>query len=370
MSSHYLQFQEVAIDRVEQVEANMGFKERKHHSSQALATSMPHDRSQLQATLKARKSTTTDAIERLHANDLPLDTFLRKNDKLCQPVVIQGRLDERKALQCWSLYNLVSNYSDDEFVVCRDLNQNIVMVKMKYFAYYHKNYWDPSPFQIAEDLATGGKRRRREDYDVPLYFKDDIFKYAKESDLPLARAFNLGPALSGERIQTNPLHCNLWSALVHGARRWCLFPQHVSQYLLCNEHRAAQGLLDRDCCHVVRAHYPNTQSSRRPRYCKPFEILQAVVEVFCVPTRWWYMVINLEVCVVVSHHHCSANKLSQTWLKLTRGNKKLERAWFEALRRRRPELAVLVPRKEKRRSLGSDSRATLRSSDQGGSDNA
>ncbi|KAL3190864.1 hypothetical protein MRX96_019115 [Rhipicephalus microplus] len=68
MSSHYLQFQEVAIDRVEQVEANMGFKERKHHSSQALATSMPHDRSQLQATLKARKSTPTDAIERLHAN--------------------------------------------------------------------------------------------------------------------------------------------------------------------------------------------------------------------------------------------------------------------------------------------------------------
>ncbi|KAL3184482.1 hypothetical protein MRX96_031773 [Rhipicephalus microplus] len=353
MSSHYLQFQKVAIDRVERVKAKLGLKERKHHSSQASATSSHHDRSQLLATLKARKSMPTDAIERLHAKDLPLDTFLRKNDKLCRPVVIQGLLDEWKALERWSLYNLVSKYSDNEFVVGHDQNRNVVTVKMKYFAYYLKEYRDPSPFQITDDLATGGKRRMREDYEVPSYFKDDIFKYAKESDLPPTRAFNLGPALAGERIQTNPLDCNLTcSATTTGPR-------------------ARTRLIETAVAWFKRI-YPKTQSSHWPRYFKPLEILQTAGEVVFVPAGWWYVVINLDVCVVMSHHHCSANTLSQAWPKLTRGNKKLERAWFEALRRRRPELTVLVPRKEKRRSRDSDSSATSRSSDvdQDSSDNS
>ncbi|XP_054930197.1 bifunctional arginine demethylase and lysyl-hydroxylase PSR-like [Dermacentor andersoni] len=371
MSSHYLQFQKVAIDRVERVKAKLGLKDRKHHTSQASAASSQHDRSQLLATLKTGKSTPTDTIERLHAKDLPLDTFLRKHDKLCRPVVIQGLLDEWKALERWSLYNLVSKHSDDEFLVGRDQNQNSVTVKMKYFAYYLKEYRDPSPFQIADDLASGGKRRLRDDYEVPSYFKDDIFRYARESDLPPTRTFNLGPPLAGDRIQTNPLHCNLWSALVHGSRRWCLFPHHVPQDLLCNDHRAARKdrRLETAVAWFERI-YTKTQSSRWPRYFKPLEILQAAGEVVFVPAGWWYVVINLDVCVVISHHHCSASKLAQAWPKLTRSNKKLERAWFEALRRRRPELAALVPRKQKRRSRDSysdaktaDSSATSCSSD-------
>lgn len=350
MSSHYAQFQKVAIDRVERVKVKLGIKD-KRTPSQASATSHNQDRSQLLSTLKTGKAHPTDTIERLHAKDLPLDTFLRKNEKLCRPVVIQGLLDEWKAMERWSLYNLVSKHSDDEFIVGRDHNQNAVTVKMKYFAYYLKEYRDQAPFQIADDLASGGKKRLREDYEVPSYFKDDMFKYVRESDLPPTRCFNLGPPLAGERIQTNPLQCNLWSALVHGSRRWCLFPHHVPQDLICNDQRARSK--DRRLESAVawfEKIYPKTQSSRWPRYFKPLEILQAAGEVVFVPAGWWYVVINLEVCVVISHHHCSPSKLSQTWTKLTRNNKKLARVWFETLRRRRPEVAALVPRKAARQT--------------------
>ncbi|KAK8776383.1 hypothetical protein V5799_030272 [Amblyomma americanum] len=286
MSSHYLQFQKVAVDRVERVKAKLGLKDHKH-PSQASATSH-QDRSQLVNTLKTGKAHPSDTIERLHAKDLPLDTFVRKNDKLCRPVVIKGLLDEWKALDRWSLYNLVSKHSDDEFIVGRDHNQNAVTVKMKYFAYYLKEYRDPTPFQVSDDLASGGKKRLREDYEVPSYFKDDMFKYAKEADLPPTRCFNLGPALAGDRIQTNPLHCNLWSALVHGSRLWCLFPHHVPQDLLCNDHRATRKdrRLDSAVAWFERI-YPKTQSSRWPRYFKPLEIMQASGEVVFVPAGWW-----------------------------------------------------------------------------------
>ncbi|KAL1416873.1 hypothetical protein MTO96_027468 [Rhipicephalus appendiculatus] len=351
MSSHYLQFQKVAIDRVERVKAKLGLKERKHHSSQASAASSHHDRSQLLSTLKTGKSAPTDTIERLHAKDLPLDTFLRKNEKLCRPVVIQGLLEEWKALERWSLYNLVSKYSDEEFIVGRDQNQNVVTVKMKYFAYYLKEYRDPSPFQIADDLASGGKRKLRDDYEGAVVLQGRHLQ-VRQGVRPAADA-HLQPGTCPGRGK-DPDE-----------------PAALQPDLLCNDHRAARKdrRLETAVAWFERI-YPKTQSSRWPRYFKPLEILQAAGEVVFVPAGWWYVAINLEVCVVMSHHHCSASKLAQAWPKLTRGNKKLERAWFEALRRRRPELAVLMPRKQKRRSPDSfsdaktaDSSATSCSSD-------
>lgn len=347
MSSHYLQFQKVAVDRVERVKAKLGHRYRKHSSN---ASTSSHDRSQLLNSVKAFKAKTTETVERHHAKDLPLDTFLRKHEKLCRPVVIQGLLDEWKALERWSLYNLVSKHSDDEFVVGRDQNHNNVTIKMKYFAYYLKEYKDSNPFQITDDLSGAGKRRLREDYDVPSYFKDDMLKYAREADLPATRCFNLGPPLAGQRIQTNPLQCNLWSALVHGSRRWCLFPHHVPQDLLCNDHKGRKERRIDSASAWFEKVYPKTQSSRWPRYFKPLEILQAPGEVVFVPAGWWYVAINLDVSVVVLQHHCSPSKLPQAWPRLTKGNRRLERGWYELLRRRRPEVAVLIPPRKSRRT--------------------
>ncbi|CAN8026879.1 unnamed protein product [Ixodes persulcatus] len=348
MSSHYLQFQKVAVDRVERVRAKLGHRDHKHTSAASSASTQ--ERTLLLNSLKTCKAKQSELVERHHAKDLPLDTFLRKHEKLCRPVVIHGLLDEWKALERWSLYNLVSMHSDCEFSVGRDHNLERVSIKMKYFAYYLKEYREPVPLQISDDLRDGGTRRLREDYDVPSYFKDDMFKYARDADLPPTRCFNLGPPLAGDRIQTNPMQCNLWSALVHGARRWCLFPHHVPQDLLCHDHKARKDRRLESAVAWFDKTYPKTQSPRWPRYFKPLEIVQAPGEVVFVPAGWWYVAINLDVCVAVSHHHCSPSKLAQAWPRLVRNNKKLKRNWYELLRRRRPEVAVLVPPRKTRRS--------------------
>uniref|UniRef100_A0A672Y3Q4 Jumonji domain containing 6, arginine demethylase and lysine hydroxylase n=1 Tax=Sphaeramia orbicularis TaxID=375764 RepID=A0A672Y3Q4_9TELE len=127
------------------------------------------------------------------------------------------------------------------------------------------------------DSSYGEHAKRRkllDDYQVPVFFRDDLFQFAGEKRRPW---FVMGPARSGTGIHIDPLGTSAWNALVQGHKRWCLFPR--------------QTPLEKLCVCVL------TLTS-------------------CVSAGgWWHVVLNLDTTIAVTQNFARRPKLSRKWYR-------------------------------------------------------
>jgi len=283
---------------------------------------------------------------------LSCDEFFDKYEGTETPCVIQNiPLEEDwPAVHKWTFEALERSDNallDRRFKCGEDDDGDNITVKLKYFLQYMHHNKDDSPLYIFDSSFEDDKTAQSilNDYRVPKYFRNDLFRYVSESRRPPYRWFLVGPERSGTCIHLDPLATNAWNTLIQGKKRWVLFPPHVPKRVV-----KGKGLIGKDeddeAIHYFMFILPRIKQRAAERADHEeyrdfacYEFTQNEGETVFVPHGWWHAVLNLTDTVGITQNFVSPRNFDSCWKETRTGRKRMAYKWLCKLKEHERDLA-------------------------------
>lgn len=131
---------------------------------------------------------------RIDVAETSCEEFVREWEGPRRPVVLRGLAADWAAGERWTLGRLLREYGEQRFKVGEDDDAYAVFVKLKHYMRYLATTRDDSPLYVFDSsfAEREGTRALREDYALPGFFADDLFKLVGERRRPPYRWCVLG----------------------------------------------------------------------------------------------------------------------------------------------------------------------------------
>jgi histone arginine demethylase JMJD6 len=216
-----------------------------------------------------------------------------------------------------------------------------IKIKFKYFLEYMIHNRDDSPLYLFESSIENHKELKSliDDYVVPKYFMEDLFKYVGNDRRPPYRWFLIGPERSGTTIHIDPLGTSAWNTSIFGYKLWLLLPPEIPKSIAKGKDCLLPGE-DDEAIMYFRNIFPRLKL----KYPDMKEIIfvQKPGETVYIPGGWWHTVVNLSDTIAITQNYCSSINFPQVWKCVRKERKKMSVIFLKQLKIHRPDLYKLA----------------------------
>lgn len=312
------------------------------------------------------------SVDRVHESELSVEDFKKKYETPSLPIMITG-LTEKWPSHNWTASSILeTKYATRRFRVGDDDNGRAIRIPYDFYLQYMFTNKDDSPLYLFEDAFDDDEvsRDMLKEYEVPKYFKEDMFPLLPHDRRPPFRWVLVGSERSGTRMHLDPLSTSAWNVVVSGHKRWVLMSPSLSKELALGRNvwtpQEREAGISPQAVYWFEEVLPRirefvSRSGKEDEY-RLMEFIQYPGEVVFVPSGWWHAVINLTDSVSFTQNWVSTYNFPLVWKDMKERRKHLARRLLQRLRHVFPAVAAVAEAADSREGYTFNSKIKRRKS--------
>jgi hypothetical protein len=238
-----------------------------------------------------------DTLPRVAASELPLEDFIERFERPNRPCIITGLVEKWPAMASWTCEALAKDAGPTLF------RCGAVDFTLSQFWSYQSQAKEEAPLILFDKNFCRNLPHLAADFEVPEYFREDLFGLLGEAKRPEYRWLIAGPERSGSFFHIDPNGTSAWNAVLKGHKKWIMIPPGRPPPGVFPSGDGAEVIVPISLIEWFINNYSDLAGSGALEgVCGPGELV-------FVPSGWWHCVLNLDDTLAITQNYVSRRNL-------------------------------------------------------------